>query len=413
MLAWKISKQELEARRASARNRAAERGLDGLVIWSHGGPAVDYYGDVLYLTNHFPPISSAEPDTELWTGRSYSALVLPVRGEPVLVVDIPEFAHDHVDIEDVRPSMHVPIGVADALRDTGLVEGRIGLVGRHVFLASHERAIFAELGRRIEWELADDILEEMKMIKSDAEVQLMREAGEVGCGWISTMMDAAVPGATEGEIAGEGLRFMAEHGGIPADIDIASGPTADKLKSRAAIPTWDPGRVLEAGDLFHVDGWGSVGGYYTDTVRTTVVGGTPSAEEVRVMEAPIALVEHLLSGIRSGVRCSEVNERGTTWLLENGFADQLSQSEAGGGGGDAPLHYEMWPYFGHGLGLGISSPWLTLENQTVLEPNMVLAVEVYVATPEVGLAGFEQNIVVGDGEPENLTAALPARWWEA
>lgn len=412
MLALEVPQREFSERRAALRERARERGFDGLLIWSRGGPAVDYYGNVLYLTNHFAPISSAEPDTERWTGRAYSALILPVEGEPVLVVDLPEFEREAVDIEDVRAFMHVPEGVAAALRDTGLDHGRIGLVGRHVFLATHERAIRTELGGYLDWEPADELLDEMRSVKSEAELMLMREAAEVGCGWIATMMNAAVPGATEGTVAGEGLRFLAEHGGLPADIDIASGPTGHKLKSRAAIPSWDFQRVLEPGDLFHVDGWGSIGGYYTDTVRTTVVGGDPSPDQQRLIEAPIACINHLLGGIRAGVRCSEVARHGMAWLIDHGFADQWPTGENGHSPGEPVNHFDMWPYFGHGIGLGIEPPWLTLENDTVLEPNMVLAVEVYLALPGVGLAGFEENIVVRtDSEPENLTSGLRPKWW--
>jgi len=409
MLARDIPREDLAARREVARTRAHERGLHGLVVWSRGGPAVDYYGDVLYLTNHFPPISSAEPDTELWSGRSYSALVLPVDAEPVLIVDIPEYDAASVDIDDVRPSMHVAQGVAAALRDTGLAEKRVGLVGHHVFLASQERTITEALGHTVDWVIADDILVTMRMVKSDAEIDLMRRAGETGSGWIASMMDAAQPGATEGQIAGAGLAYLAEHGGIPADIDISSGPTAHKLKSRAAIPTWDPNRVLERGDLFHVDGWGSVGGYYTDTVRTTIVAGVPNAEQSRIIEGTISLVDHLIAGFRPGVTCSDINTRGVAWLRENGFADQLV--DPGENGPGKPMHFDMWPYFGHGIGLGIEPPWLTSENDTVLQTNMVFAVEVYLSAPGVGLAGFEENIVVRDGEAENLTAGLRPRWW--
>jgi Xaa-Pro dipeptidase len=410
VLAREIPRGELAQRRDALRAKARERGLDGVVVWSRGGPAVDYYGDILYLTNHFAAVSAAEPDTELWSGRSHSALILPVEGDPVLIVDIPEFDEASMDIHDVRPSMHVAIGVAEALRDTGLADGKIGLVGRHVFLANHQEMIFEFLGKRIAWTPFDDVLAAMRSVKSDAELVLMRKAADVGVGWISSMMDAAVPGATEGAVAAAGLSFMAENGGIPADIDIASGPNAHRLKSRFALPSWDPTRVLERGDLFHVDGWGSVGGYYTDTVRTTAVGATPTADQLRIIDGTIELIDELISIIRPGLACSDLNQHGTDWMRANGFADLLDGPADGPG--DHQLHLQMWPYFGHGLGLGIEAPWLTRESEVVLEKNMVLAVEVYFNAPNGELAGFEENIVVGGDVPENLTSALRRRWWE-
>jgi Xaa-Pro dipeptidase len=410
MLARRIPRQELAQRRAAAVAAAKDRGLDALLVWGRGGPAVDYYGDILYLTNHFPAISSAEPDTELWSGRSYSALILPVDGDPVLIVDLPEYDADSIDIADVRPAMNVALGVADALKGLGLHERRIGLVGHHVFLASHQRMIFDALGRELSWVVADDILTTMRAVKSDAELELVREAAAVGVGWMSAMFEAAVPGVTEGHVAGVGLAYLAEHGGIPADLDIASGPYGHKIKSHFALPSWDYERPMQAGDIFHIDAWGSVGGYFTDTARTTVVGGTPSSDQLRVIDGTIALVEHLVAGIKPGVPCREIYARGTTWMRDNGFGDQLADD-----GVELDTHVKhaaMWPYFGHGIGLGLEAPWLTDESDVVICKNMTFAVEVYFNAPNGDLVGFEQNIIVTDDLPENMTAGLRKKWWE-
>jgi len=410
MLARKIPREELGQRRAAAIEAAKERGLDALLIWGRGGPAVDYYGDVLYLTNHFPAISTAEPDTELWSGRSYTALLLPVDADPVLIVDLPQYDADIIDIADVRPAMNVAVGVADALKGLGLHERRIGLVGHHVFLASHQEMIFDALGRKIEWVAADDILTTMRAVKSDAELDLLREAAGIGAGWMTTMFDAAVPGATEGVVAGAGLAYLAENGGIPADIDIASGPFGHQLKSHFALPSWDYKRPMEQGDIFHVDAWGSIGGYFTDTARTSVVGGIPTPEQLHAIDGTITLVEHLVAGIRPGVRCSEVYERGTTWMRENGFGDQLADD--GATLETHTKHSAMWPYFGHGIGLGLEAPWLTAANEVVIQKNMTFAVEVYFNAPNGDLVGFENNIIVTDGVAENMTAGLRKKWWE-
>lgn len=410
MLARQIPEGELRLRRQAAVAAARDQSLDALLVWGRGGPAVDYYGDILYLSNHFPHISSAEPDTELWSGRSYAALVLPVDGDPVLVVDLPDYEADSIDIADIRPSMNVALEVADVLKGMGLHERRIGLVGHHVFLASHQRMIFDALGREIDWHIADDILVTLRSVKSDAELDLVRKAAQTGVGWMSAMFDAAVPGVTEGHVAGVGLAYLAEHGGIPADLDIASGPYGHKIKSRYALPSWDFERPMKPGDIFHIDGWGSVGGYFTDTARTTIIGGTPSAEQLHVIDSTIALVEHLVAGIRPGIRCSEVYERGTSWMRENGFGHELADEETTLN--TLTKHAAMWPYFGHGIGLGLEGPWLTAASNVVIQKNMTFAVEVYFNAPNGDLVGFEQNIIVTDGVPENMTAGLRKKWWE-
>ena len=97
-------------------------------------------------------------------------------------------------------------------------------------------------------------------------------------------------------------------------------------------------------------------------------------------------------------------------MRENGFGDQLADD---GASLDTHVkHAAMWPYFGHGIGLGLEAPWLTSENDVVIRRNMTFAVEVYFNAPNGDLVGFEQNIIVTDGIAENMTVGLRKKWWE-
>ena len=72
-----VPAQEFKDRQARVVEQARERGLDAVLVWSRGGTSVDFYGDVLYLTGHHSPFP-ANQDTTEWSGRSYSAAILPV-----------------------------------------------------------------------------------------------------------------------------------------------------------------------------------------------------------------------------------------------------------------------------------------------------------------------------------------------
>ncbi|HLL87542.1 MAG TPA: hypothetical protein VK387_09555, partial [Thermoleophilaceae bacterium] len=133
-----VTAEEFRDRQRRATEAAAERGLDALVVWARGGTSVDFYGDVLYLSNHHSPFPPNQ-DTPRWSARSYSGLVLPVSGEPALVVDLPEFEADAIHVDDIRSTLHVPQGLAQALRDRGVDGGRLGLSGRDTLLVSQHR----------------------------------------------------------------------------------------------------------------------------------------------------------------------------------------------------------------------------------------------------------------------------------
>ena len=153
--------------------------------------------------------------------------------------------------------------------------------------------------------------------------------------------------------------------------------------------------------------WGPIENYYTDFVRSTVVGGEPTSAQRELLDGSISLIEHLIDGIRPGVTAGSVYERGAAWLLANGFAEHQGSSEDAG-----TVFGNLFPAFGHSIGLGLEAPWLTEGEPTVLVPNMVLAVECMVGRPGVGAAGFEQDVLVTSGGCEVLAEGCPARWWK-
>jgi Xaa-Pro dipeptidase len=399
-----IPTDEFRQRQARAAAAAGERGYDALLVWSRGGTSLDFYGDVFYLANHHTPFPPNQ-DTPQWSARTYSALVLPAEGEPALVVDLPEFDAAEIQVDDVRSTLHVTGATAELLREKGLDRGRLGLVGRDTLLLHHLHGLEEELGHPLRLEPADEIVERMRMVKSDAELQMVRRAADVGIGWMSAMLEAAEPGRTDGEIVGEGLRYLAGHGGFAYDVAVASGDQSKHLFGRLAIPAWDSERRLRDGDLIHLDAWGAIDGYYTDFSRSTVVGGSTTGAQESLLEAPIDLIEHILAGIEPGVPVGELYARGASWMGENGFGEHRGTSEEGTDFGS------LFPAFGHSFGVGLEPPWVIEDEPTVVAENMCLAIETLLGRPDVGGAGFEQDVIVTADGCEVITAACPSRWW--
>ena len=234
----------------------------------------------------------------------------------------------------------------------------------------------------------------------------MRESTRVGAEMVEAFVEAAVPGATEADCVLAALNRGIPQGAFPLDIPVASGPNVDHFLWER-MPSWDYRRPLEAGDMIHPDMYGTVNGYFYDMVRTTVAGRTVTEEQREVLEASVSVVEHIIDGMRPGVACGELFDRGAAWLDEHGFEVPGSDSSEG-----VAMLGQSYPSFGHSLGLAWENPSLVPGEAAPLEPNMVIAVEAEVGRAGAGTGAFEHNVLVTEDGVEVLTAGLENVWWD-
>lgn len=400
-----VAPAEYAERRARLRVAARERGLDGVLVVSRGANGADWGADVVYLTNHYSAFPQIPDRAGKWSGRGHAGLVMPVSEDGTLVVEIPDWREDLVQIDDVQVSLDLWAGLAAALERRGLGGGHVGLIGReslpHVAV-DRIRAALPDL--RFSW--ADDLVEDLRRIKSPAEIELVREATRVGGDMVEAFMEAAVPGATEADCVLAALGRGIPQGAFPLDIPVVSGPRVDHFLWER-MPSWSWTRPLEPGDMIHPDMYGTVNGYFYDMVRTTVAGRRASDAQREVLEASVSVVDHIIAGMRPGVACGELFERGAAWLGEQGFpVPGAAESE-----GVAMLG-QAYPSFGHSIGLAWENPSIVPGEVGVLEPGMVMAVEAQVGRPGAGTGAFEHDVLVTDDGVEVLTAGARSVWWE-
>jgi Xaa-Pro aminopeptidase len=387
-----IARSEHLERQRRAAEAAAARGLDGLLVWSQRSN----HGDVTYLTGHrtsFPELA----DTPHWSGKSYSGFVLPVSGDPVLVVDVP-IGPDDAAVDEIRIRIDLVDAVAEALAETGLDRGALGLVGsttlRHTTLLRFEEL----LGRRLDLRPADDVVMAMRLVKSPAEIELMRAAADVGAECMNLMLEAAVPGATEGDLIGLGFDYLARNGACPGSVVVASGNPCVPRGARPNVSSWDARRRFEPGDLMRLDFSAQLGGYQTDHARSTVIGADPTPAQRKAMEDALAMITTMIEATKPGITIGQLHDVGATWLAANGYPPYATYNR-------------FWPSFGHGLGLELEPPYIEADEPTVLEPGVILSIETILGTPEVGGATYEDSVLVTGTGAEALTAGTKARWW--
>jgi Xaa-Pro aminopeptidase len=388
---------ELSDRRRRALDAAVAEGLSGLIVWGRGSTNSDGCQDLLYLTNHMSAVSHI-PDSHAHRARGHAALLLAPGREAVLVTDAYDIDRDTVGVRDIRLSTFVDRETAKVAIELGMRGGRVGIAGQSGLLHSAAVCIADELGPSTGLRPADHILTRLRLIKSPHEVALLREASRIGCEWMRVMFEAAQPGRTEGEIVGDGLRWLAAAGGWAYDVAISSGPVSDRYRHRQALPTWNSVRRLEVGDMLHIDLWGPVAhGYYCDLTRSTIVGASPTSAQSAVLEDSIDLVESVIAEIEPGRSFSDLHAAGTRALARRG--------------GGASAFASMIPFFGHSLGLDCEAPFITALAHETIAPNMVLAIECFLGGENGQGAGFEQVVHVGESKVDILTVDMPTRSW--
>ena len=405
MKAPAIPMDDYPKRQAQVAEEAGERGLDGLLVWSTGGSALDGYGDVFWLTNHYsqPPRVSVEYPG-IMRGWGQTAFVQSSRaGGGTLVCESNDWRRDLVVAERVVDSLDLYSLVVKTIKEAGLANARVGLVGAAIMPLAAWQAITSELPG-IRFEPADPILSNRRMRKSDAEVEMMRHAAAAGAAIQNAMFGAIAEGGTDTDLVRAAHRVCADFGAVPWEFAFASGPHSGH-GYWGRLPAWDRERRYEAGDIVHPDVYGCVNGYFYDVQRTYIVGGKPSRELLRLLEGAVGVIEALTAACRPGTPVADVARVRGTWLAEHGLSEPQTAQPASD---DllTPLTGS-----GHGLGLGFEWPAVYEGSEDVLEPNMTIALEFYLSEPGIGTVVNEEVVLVTEGAPEVLTAASPARRW--
>jgi Xaa-Pro aminopeptidase len=399
-----IPRHEYAERRELARRAAEAASLDGLVAWSMGGSTLDRYANVFWLTNHYE-IGNVFPDVRpIFTGFGQAALILPVRGEAVLVVNQPDWRDDLVDADRVVVARDLYAGVAAALADAGLEHGRIGLTDEERMPVTALRAIQAILPEA-DFARADELLLSLRLVKSPAEIEMMRFASAVSVELLNAMFAEVAEGRTDGDVAAAGYAMAARLGAAPYDFAMASGPDSGHLWW-ARMPSFDWSRRYRPGDIVHPDIYGAVDGYFYDFVRSIVVGGEPTNAQQEILEAAIACIHAACAAARPGARAKDLYAACHAELASRGLAHGANVDPH-----ESILSADYLESAGHGIGVGWEPPTLTPYDDTILVPGMTLAIEQHVTAPGVGTVRFEETVLVTAGEPEIMTAACPARWW--
>ncbi len=327
------------------------------------------------------------------------ALIVPVDDETALFVPKLEEEHSKFRVPHVKkrivyfeyPGVEHPMKVlAKALEEMKLHEKNIAAdAPGYGGVMGYRGPKLSELLPKAKITIMPQLIDEMRLIKDEEELDLIRESAKWANLAHRLLQDYTAPGLIETEVA-----MRASYEASVAMIK-ALGPEYDpgtSLPARAgfrgqigaysAYPHMLAGSmVIKEGDVLVTGAGANVGGYSAELERTMIVG-KPSEKQVKYFNIMVKAQQAALNAFKPGIKACEVNKAAFKVFKEEGVPQEYI------------LHR-----VGHGIGLeGHEPPWIEDGDETILKPGMVFSCEPGIYIP--GFAGFRHSdtvIITEDG----------------
>ena len=247
----------------------------------------------------------------------------------------------------------------------------------------------------------------MIILKSNHEIELMRQAGKITAAARALAGEMVAPGVTTQEIDKAVHRFIKSQGAVPSFLNYHGYPGSVCISVNDEVIHGIPGnRVLKNGDIVSIDVGAFKDGFHGDCAATFICGEV-SDEAKRLIEVTKQSFFEGLKYAREGYRLPDLSGAIQRYVEEHGFS-------------------VVREYVGHGIGANLHeapevpnfvSPRMgrprLLRGMTIAVEPMVNAGKAAIKVMPDGWtvktadgrlsAHYENTILITDGEPELLT----------
>ena len=246
-----------------------------------------------------------------------------------------------------------------------------------------------EGGSSLEWQPSDGLIEDLRVVKDDLEIGLIRQACRLTARVFQQVARKANPGVSELDLAAE-LEFrMRRQGGEGAAFEsiVASG-------RRGALPHAAPSaNLLGPGELVIFDFGAIVGGYCSDMTRTLYLG-EPNRRMRMLYEAVKEAQQAAVERLRDGAQAGDVDAEARRRLAKRKLAGFFTHST------------------GHGVGIEIHErPRIAKSEKYRIPARAIVTVEPGIYLEGLGGIRIEDTVLVGEAGPEVLTGAPKDEWF--
>lgn len=381
-----ISESEYKSRVAKVREYLTEQELDALYL-------VDSTS-IFYLTG-YSFITTERP----------AALIIPAEGEITFLGPLLE--EDHIPlktriIKDMKtyrdyPGKKHPLQYfAEFLKEMNLADRRLGIdvINGAAGKWGYKGPPISKKLPEAEFVDTKDLISNMRLIKSEEEIELIRESAK----WTNLAHDLLQEYTDEGlwdvEIAlvasHEASIIMKKALGSDYEPMRRSSPVSvgfrGQIGEMSAIPhSIATKRRIRKGDVVVTGALADVGGYSCELERTMIVG-KPTPKQKRYFDIMVKAQEAAFNSFAPGAKCNKIDEVTNKVFKKAGLLHLVKH------------------HTGHGLGLeGHEPPWLDIGNPDPLQTGMVVSCEPGIY--ETGFAGFRHSdtILITEESSEIIT----------
>jgi Xaa-Pro dipeptidase len=358
-----ITPDEYRSRFARMQSAAAAEHFDLVLVYTTG--VRNMYGNLLYLTGYY----SFDPCIQ-------GALLAPSHGEPQLILNF-EWDLDRagltswLDRKAMTFDRDLGAGLIRYCGQQGFQSARIGLVG-HTYLPL---SLYQQLSSGLpEAQLipATPLVEQLRVIKSPAEIEAMRRAATLTHNGIMAGARALKAGVSELEILTICLHRMLAEG---AD-EIAFTPQVSFGKMTEVCMAPASTNRLRRGDMVMFD-MGCLYEHYLGDLSRTRVLGKPTAEQQRLYDLTLEAQDAAIAAVRPGIPAGEIDRIARDIIEKAGYGPAFNH------------------WLGRGEGLDLHErPFIEKGDAMVLQPGMVFSIEPGVYVPGLGGARVEETVLV-------------------
>ena len=272
-----------------------------------------------------------------------------------------------------------------------LGRGRLGFESHDVTVAAHKqlRDINAKLpaNQRPALVQSDQIIEQVRSQKDDAEIALLRQAVQLTDDAFAHAQRTMQTGWTEQRVSWEIEQYARSNGadGMAFESIVAAGPWGARPHARPrdeSISDREP-IVIDMGARYK--------GYCADMTRTIVLGDCDETFP-RIYDIVLAAHETAAQMVEPGMSGKDADQLARQVIADAGYGDQ----------------------FGHGLGHGVGlqiheKPYLGTTSKDTLESGMVITIEPGIYLPDWGGVRIEDMGLLDDDGFHSFTGTPKLR----
>ena len=390
-----FTREEMRRRAGRAQELMARERIDALMVTGDFSASMNYF----YLSGHMPR------DYQSNFSRPHIMVLTQDGRASLLVYNVnQENAAESSWVRDVR-IYGPPFGFAalkDLLVSMGLERARIGAelgVDQRLWFPVQEFLNLRESMNGASFLDASSILWRLRMIKSTEEVALVRAADQINGRALQRAFSELREGDSEKDVARLVCKYLVDEGAYrpPHTQILVVSEKKAKQKGHRARMLGPTDERLERGDILFVDSGAICEGYWGEFNRMAVVGEASPQKAEAHRKIRTVVKRSIEEAFKPGNPFRRIMEHLVSIYKDLGLGEEQY------------ARYTRPPFFhlAHGIGLnGSEPPFVRMDDDSPLEPGMVVDVEAYL-TLDGMTYGSEEDILITENGCQVLSDPDP------